>query len=195
MSIIYFILGAFSRRWFGGLFTDLNVMILTNRGIQTIFMICLFMSIYVTNPQSWQNWLMALIVSCWLQFQFWSRGHSAVFDLGTCPPDDISRYKERWYFNVCEFLFKKLPDYKYGFLYDFTYMGLRYTCPMIPLAFFHIEYLLVGFSVPCVYALCWQVWEREAWARTTTSWLNMPTKWAEIIVGGIVFSSCYALGW
>lgn len=200
MSIIYFILGAFARRWFGGLFTDLNVKILTNRGIQTIFMISLFMSIYVTNTESWQNWLIAAVVSCWLQFQFWSRGHGESFDIGrdaNPSQDTIERYNERWYHYPCDWIFNKLgvSDYRYGFLYDFIYMSLRYACPMIPMMIFDWRYILIGLSVAPVYAFCWTLWEKEPWLRFKQSWLDLPTKWAEIIVGGTVFAGCYLLRW
>lgn len=62
MYIVYFILGAFARRWFGGMFPDEKYKILGNRGLQTVFVIALFMSIYVTNPDVgriglWQRWL------------------------------------------------------------------------------------------------------------------------------------------
>lgn len=197
MSIIYFVLGGFARRWYGGLFTDLNIKFLTSRGLQTAFMIALFMSIYVTNPQSWQNWIIAILVSCWLQFQFWSRAHGCVLDSGRGTSPDISRYNERWYHYPCDWIFNKLgvSDYRYGFLYDFIYMSLRYACPMIPMMIFDWRYILIGLSVAPIYAFCWTLYEREPWLRFKQSWIDNPTKWAEIIVGGIVFSSCYALGW
>lgn len=197
MWIIYFIIGGFLRRAFGGLFTDLNVKFLTNRGLQTVFMIALFMSIYVTNPQSWQNWIAAAVVSCWLQFQFWSRGHGCVLDSGREDSPDVSRYNERWYHYPCDWIFNKLgvSDYRYGFLYDFIYMSLRYTCPMIPMMIFDWRYILIGLSVAPVYAFCWTLWEKEPWLRFKQSWLDLPTKWAEIIVGGMFFSGCYLLKW
>ncbi len=195
--MIYFILGAFARRWYGGLFTDLNIKFLTSRGLQSVFMIGLFMSIYVTNPQSWQNWVIAAVVSSWLQFQFWSRGHGCCFDIGRGTSPDVSRYNERWYHYPCDWIFKKLgvSDYRYGFLYDLMYMSLRYACPMIPMMIFDWRYILIGLSVAPVYAFCWTLWEKEPWARFNQKWLDNPTKWAEIIVGGVVFYGCYLLRW
>ena len=193
--MIYFILGAFARRWYGGLFTDLNIKFLTSRGLQSVFMIALFMSIYVTNPQAWQNWIIAAVVSSWLQWQFWSRGHGCCFDIGRGTSPDISRYNERWYHYPCDWIFKKLgvSDYRYGFFYDFLYMSLRYACPMIPMMIFDWRYILIGLSIAPVYAFCWTLWEKEPWARFNQKWLDNPTKWAEIIVGGIVFYGCYLL--
>lgn len=195
--MIYFILGAFARRWYGGLFTDLNIKFLTSRGLQSVFMIGLFMSIYVTNPQSWQNWVIAAVVSSWLQFQFWSRAHGCVMDSGRGTSPDILRYNERWYHYPCDWVFKKLgvSDYRYGFLYDLMYMSLRYACPMIPMMIFDWRYILIGLSVAPVYAFCWTLWEKEPWARFNQKWLDNPTKWAEIIVGGIVFYGCYLIRW
>ena len=47
MVLLYLIFGAFARRWFG---SDLNhLKFWGNRGVQTTFMIALFLSIYVTD--------------------------------------------------------------------------------------------------------------------------------------------------
>ena len=56
-------------------------------------------------------------------------------------------------------------------------------------------YILIGLSIAPVYAFCWTLWEKEPWARFNQKWLDNPTKWAEIIVGGIVFYGCYLLRW
>lgn len=45
----------------------------------------------------WRAWLVGAIISAWLQFQFWSRGHGACVDIGrdTIPSQDtIERYNE-----------------------------------------------------------------------------------------------------
>lgn len=200
MWVIYFIIGGFLRRWFGGLFPDEKYKILGNRGLQTAVMLLVFMSIYVTNPQSWQNWIAAVVVSCWLQFQFWSRSHGVCFDIGhggKPSEDTIKRYSERWYHIPCDWVFNKLgvSDYKYGFLYDFIYMGLRYTCPMLALMIFDWRYIFLGLIVAPVYSFCWTLYKNEFWIRPKYQGIDSPTKWAEIIVGGIVFSGCYLLRW
>lgn len=193
---LYFILGAALRRWYGGAFDDGKHPVLGNRALQTVVMILTFVSIYVTNYKNWQCWLFALVVSCWLQFQFWSRGHGCCFDLGRDeePSESaIKRYNERWYHYVCDWF---LPSHKYGFLYDFTYMILRYACPMLLLAILDARYVLIGLVVSPVYAFCWTLQDRESWMFDgNPEWLNKGTKLAELIVGGVVYSGCYLLKW
>ena len=190
MSILYIILGGFFRRWFGGAFKS---GIMSKRSLQTAFMIGLFMSIYITN-NTWQCWSISLIISAWLQFQFWSRGHGCCFDIGrgNTSPDTLRRYNEQWYHIPCDWLFKalKISDYKYGFLYDFIYMTLRYTFPIIPLMIFNWKFVFIGLSIAPIYAFCWTLYEKEPWLRPKQEWLNSPTKWAEIISGAIVYGGC-----
>lgn len=200
MYIVYFILGAFARRWFGGMFPDDKYKILGNRGLQTVFMCLLFLSIFVRDYTSLTEWIVGIAVTAWLQIQFWSRGHGACFDLGrgVYPPEPstLVRYNERWYHIPCDWLFEKVfkkADKKWGFLYDFLYMGLRYTCPMIPLMFFDWRFILIGLAVSPIYAFCWTLYEREPWIRFKQSWLSAPTKWAELIVGGLVYAGVYLI--
>lgn len=197
MIVVYFIIGAFARRWYGGMFPEKEHKILGNRGLQTVFLLGLFISIYLYDITNWRNWIGAIIISAWLQFQFWSRGHGCCFDLGRGgKPESVARYNERWYHKPCDWLFKVLgvSDYRYGFLYDFLYMNLRYTCPMVPLMLLDWRYILVGFSVTPIYAFCWTLYEKEPWLRPCPSWIDRPTKWAELLAGGIVYAGCYYLG-
>lgn len=199
MLIVYFLVGCFLRRWYGGLFQEEKYPILGNRALQTACMLIVFLSIYLTNPSAWQNWIMTIVVSCWLQFQFWSRGHGCCYDLsrGVVNAEIIKRYNERWYHVPCDWLFEKLgiSDYRYGFLYDFIYMTLRYTCPMIPMMIFDWRYILIGLSITPIYAFCWTLYEKEPWLRPHNQAISSPTDWAEIAVGGVVFAGCYLLGW
>ena len=199
MTLVYFILGAFARRWFGGMFPDDKYKILGNRGLQTVFMCLLFLSIFVHDYTSLGEWIVGIVLTAWLQFQFWSRGHGVCFDIGRSgqpSADALIRYNERWYHIPCDWLFEKVfkqSDKKYGFLYDFLYMGLRYTCPMVPLAFIDSGFLLIGLAVSPIYAFCWTLYEREIWIRPKQNWLNAPTKWAELVVGGIVYAGAYLI--
>jgi len=198
MVFLYFILGAFLRRWYGGMFPEEEYPILGNRALQTAVMMLVLATCYWPLPfEHWSAWLAITLVVCWVQFQFWSRGHGACFDLGygVYPPEPstIVRYEERWYHKVCD---KLLAKHKYGFLYDFLYMSLRYTCPMLLLALLSWWLVLVGFVVTWVYALCWQIKDREPWIfEGLPKWISSPTKWAELAVGGIVYASCYYIGW
>lgn len=196
MTIFYFILGAFLRRWYGGCLEDYKI--LRNRGVQTVCMMAVFMSIYIHDISSWKSWIGALIVTCWLQFEFWSRGHGACFDEGRGIPDDktIGRYNERWYHYPVDWLFHrvfKLPEEKYGFLYDFLYMGLRYTCPMLVMAYFlDWHYAIIGALVSPIYAFCWTLSEREKWIFDgRVPFVHGATSLAERIVGGIVYGGCF----
>lgn len=197
MTIFYFLIGAFLRRWYGGCLGAYKI--LRNRGVQTVCMLAVFMSIYLFDWSSWQNWLGAAIVSCWLQFQFWSRGHGACFDIGRGTPSEetIRRYNERWYHYPVDWLFDKafkVPDSKYGFMYDFVYMGLRYTCPMIPMMLLDWRYILIGAAVSPIYALCHTLAERDPWIFDgRIPFVGSATNLAEKLVGGLVFGGCFWL--
>lgn len=192
MILYYFLIGAFSRRWYGGALEKIPV--LNNRALQTGFMIGLFLNIYVAD---WHNWFWPLVISLWLQFEFWSRGHGCCFDLGNGgKPDEatIARYEQRWYHKPCDWLAKKRFFGYYSTRYDFMYMTLRYTCPMIPLMFLDWRYFLVGNAAALIYLFCWDLYNSNLWPEKLPSWANSPTKWAEMIYGGVVYASCYALG-
>ena len=195
MTILYFALGAFLRRWFGGCLADYKI--LNSRGVQTAAMLAVFLSIYLHDFSSWLNWLAAIVVSCWLQFQFWSRGHGACFDIGRGTPtaETISRYNERWYHYPVDWLFDRLfKAEKYGFMYDFIYMFLRYTCPMIPMMLIDWHYILLGMAISPIYAFCWTLYEREPWIfKSRIPFVSSATNLAEEIAGGIVFAGCYWL--
>lgn len=192
MIIYYFLIGAFVRRWFGGALE--NIPVLKNRALQTGVMVGVFLGIYCTD---WQNWFWPLVISLWLQFEFWSRGHGCCFDLGNggYPGEEtIKRYNERWYHKPCDWLAKKRFFSFYSVRYDFMYMTLRYTCPMIPLMFLDWRYFLVGNAAAPIYLFCWDLYNSDLWPSKLPAWANSPTKWAEMIYGGVVYASCYALG-
>ena len=148
MILLMFFLGALARVWYGA---DGLPKLLQNRGLQTVYMMLLFIAC-LYDDYSWQGWCVVVAVVCWLQFQFWSRGHGCCFDVGrdvNPTADTIDRYDDRWYHKVCD---KLLPNHKYGFLYDFFYLMLRYTCPMIPMMIFDWRYILVGLSISPIHA-------------------------------------------
>lgn len=192
-SSLYFIWGGFLRRWFGGAFKS---GIMANRAFQWVFMIATFMTIYVTEL-SWKSALIGLAISVYLQIQYWSRGHGACFDIGrdTEPSEKtIKRYNERWYHVPCDWLANKGFFPKYGVRYDFLYMGLRYTCPILPMMYFDWKYILIGLLVAPIYDACWLWYTSKVWLKNPPEWLDAPTKVAEIIVGGITYAGCYLLG-
>lgn len=194
--IFYSVWGGFLRRWFGGALEAYKV--LRNRGVQTFFMLLTFLSIYLTDYTDWKNWTVALTISCWLQFIFWSRFHGGVFDIGrgNKSQETIDRCNKYWWHYPVDFIFKllKADDKKYGFLYDFCYMIFRYTCPMVPMMLLDWRYILIGLAISPIYAFCWTLYEKERWIfKDKPDWINYPTKLAEIICGALVFSSCYLL--
>lgn len=182
--MIYAILGAFARRWYGGALEIYKI--LKNRGVQTAFMIGLFLTIYLRA----YNWIVSTIITSWLQFQFWSRGHGCCFDMGrgNKKEETIKRYQERWYYIPCDWLSEKLGFEKYGIMYDFCYMTLRYTCPMLPMMFLDWRYILIGLSISFIYLICWTFN-----LKGKKEWLNAPTKIAELISGAVVYYGCYIL--
>lgn len=201
MLVLYFIYGAIGRVWFGG---DDLPKILQNRGVQTAYMLAGLISIYCPYPFNWLGVVLALIVSCWIQFQYFSRGHGVAIDVGDdkdVTPDEVERYNDRWYAKVCDHIFEKWfkrPNRKYGFLYDFFYLMLRYTCPMLLMTIFDWHYALVGLSIPFVYTACNKLQKEEPWVFDVDKWYwRRGWSLAEIMTGGITYASCYELkfGW
>ena len=192
--LLYGLWGGFLRRWYGGLFD--NKKILGNRGLQTIFMLLTFITIYTPYEDllNVKKWTLALLVSCWLQFQYWSRGHGCCFDIAHFPPEEYEkRYKERWYYIVCD---KLIPiENRYSMLYDFLYMTLRYTCPMIPMMLIDWKYILIGLSIAPIYTVFWYIWDRDKWFfEKCPKWCNSPTNFGEVIGGFITFGGCACIG-
>lgn len=191
MTLLICFLGALARVWYGA---DDLPKFWQNRGVQTVFMMLLFVACFY-GDYSWQGWCVVVAVVCWLQFQFWSRGHGEVADCGrhtNITEKDIERYNERWYHYPCDYL---LPNHKYGFMYDFFYLTCRYFCPMIPMMIFDWRYILVGISIAPIYAFSATLEEREPWLFENKKWWwRRGWSLAEILSGGVVYSSCYLLG-
>lgn len=189
MVLLYSILGGLARRIYGGWLEAYKI--IKNRGVQTVLMIGLFLAIYLPH----YKWYIAFTITAWLQFQFWSRGHGCCFDIGRGKeptPDLIKRYNERWYHKPCDWLANKLGFKQYGKIYDFCYMTLRYTCPMIPMMILDWRYILIGLSVAPIYALCWRYYESKYW-RYNTNFCGNATNLAEILSGAVVYGGCYLL--
>lgn len=193
--VFWFIYGAIGRVWFG---CDDLPKFWQNRGVQTVFMLCGLFAIYCPYPFSWLGVILAVAVSCWIQFQYFSRGHGIAIDVGDdrdITAEEIKRYEDRWYSRVCD---KLLPNHKYGMAYDFLYLTLRYTCPMLLIAIFNWHYALVGISVPFIYIACNELQEREPWIFDSNKWY-WRRGWClgEMLTGGITYATCYEykFGW
>ena len=191
---------AFWRRWFGGGF-DVPYQWMENRFIQACTGIILMIPVFLYDYADWQNWLLAVLLSVYLYAQFWSRGHGACFDLGRGKLDEsiINRYNERWYHKVVDYVFDDLfqsPKEKYGFLYDFIYMSLRYTMPLVILGIINPKYLLIGLLVSPIYAFMWTFSEKEPelFAKLP-SWLQSPTGISEFLAGFIFGFGMWLIGY
>lgn len=193
LFLLYGCIGAFLRRWYGGVLNDKKI--LGNRGVQTVVMLAVFLSIYAPygNLSKWQAWIIPVIVCCWLQFQYWSRGHGCCFDISHYPVEEyIKRYNERWYHIPCD---KLIPESnRYGMLYDFLYMALRYTCPMIPMMLIDWRYILIGLAISPVYTIFWYIYDRDKWFYDKCpAWCNSPTNFGEVVGGFITYGGCASL--
>lgn len=189
MSLLYAILGGFARRVYGGWLEAYKI--IKNRGVQTVIMMLLFLAIYLPK----YKWYVALIITVWLQFQFWSRGHGCCFDVGRGKKPDkntIKRYNERWYHIPCDWLADNGFFPRYEVEYDYCYMLLRYGCPMIPMMLLDWHYILIGLSIAKIYAICWEWQESKVW-KFNTSFCSKATNLAEIISGAVVYAGCYLL--
>jgi hypothetical protein len=186
------ILGGFARVWFG---SDDLPKPFDNRGLQTIFMMLLFVICFFDKEYTWQGWLMVGVATCWMQFQYWSRGHGACIDMGRDAkptPETIKRYNERWYHIPCDWL---LPNHKYGFLYDFIYTCFRYGCPMIPMMIFDWRYLLVGLSIAPIYSFSDTLEQYDGWLFKANKWYwRRGWSLAEGLSGMVTYGSCCLLG-
>ena len=202
LNVIYwFIYGAIGRVWFGA---DDLPKILQNRGVQTAYMLIGLMAIYCQNQTVWYGVLLGIIISCWIQFQYFSRGHGIAIDVGDdkdVTPDEIKRYDERWYSKVCNWLFDKVfkkSGRRFGFLYDFIYLTLRYGCPMLVMSILEWHYALVGISIPFIYTASNKLQQEEPWVFGVDRWWwSRGWSLAEMLTGGITYAACYELkfGW
>lgn len=192
LSTLYGLLFAFLRRWYGGGYE--NTWLGNNRGLQTTVMCLTMYPIFFLlnkNLVDWNLWIIALIAlvdTLYVQFEFWSRGHGPCFDEGRGTPDEntIKRYNKRWYHIPCDYLFDKIfkePDKKYGFLYDFLYMGMRYTMPMILMMLASTKFLIIGLLVSPIYAICWTISERDNWVFKKFRYVSSATNLAEYLTG------------
>ena len=193
MTIIYSFIGALLRLWYG--YDSFDNKWLNNRAIQTIPMILVLFTIFCRDYTDWLSLLYALCVSCWIQFQYWSRGHGPAIDTGKGPATEktISRYMDRWYGKVCD---KILPNDKYGFLYDNIWLGLRYGCPMLVVSLleWNIGFFFIGLSIPFIYTFANKLEEAMPYLFDYSTWY-WRRGWclAEMLSGAVTYGGCYLL--
>lgn len=155
ITILNTIWWSFLRAWYGGQYK--KTFIGNHRGLQTVIMLASMLPLFITDFHNTKSICIGIAVALWVQFQFWSRGHGAGFDIGTdTNPSEgtIKRYQERWFNKICQRVFPE--ELWYTKDYDMLWMLLRYTCPMIPLAFISPLYLLCGIATPFIYEYSWR---------------------------------------
>ena len=193
-SVVFFL---WWRRWFGGGFK--HTWLGNKRWVQCVvyLIVCAGLA-YLIAPLSvwWHNLIFAVLFSAYSYVQFWSRGHGQMFDIGRDTNPPVERYNNYWFHIPCDLL---LPKHKYGFLYDFIYMGIRYTFPTVMMYIYGFIPMLFGLNVSCIdwrivliglavspiYAFCWTLYEREPWVFQKYKTIVGPTNLAEYVVGGI----------
>lgn len=186
MTILMMIFESWWRRWFGGGFIggDKWENKWFNRRVTQHIVNCLIMALYFGIYCKMNVWITIYCIAV-IEGLFWSPGHGPGFDMSRAGvPDDTSRYEEKWWNKICQFLVPREQWYSFG--YDWLWMMLRYTSPCVLLVpVFGWEILFMGLSVAPVYGFCASFYEKEDTSRWP-SWLDRHNKLAEIIVGGIV---------
>lgn len=190
--MIYAILFAIWRRVYGeGTVKGL----LGNRAFQSFLCIVLLMSIYLINIQSWLCWILSLIISAWLTFQFWSRSVSGFLDCGDLvqSPDKYNR----WFRVPLNWIYNKLGLPLYTGSYDWWYCTARYTLCLLPLAYI-IDwwYLVPGLTAAPIYWGSKWIYEKFPQLKTVAGvWLDAYKNLAEIIHGFVFGLTVGLIGW
>lgn len=164
-----------------------------NRAVQSLFCIGALMMRYVTNPQAWQCWVLALLVSLWLTFQFWSRAVGEILDCGEVK-QPAENY-DRWFRKPLDWIYDKLGKEKYIGSYDWWYCTARYTLCMFPMCMFSWWYLAPGLLSAPIYWGCKSLYNKYPKLRTVAGvWLDDYKNLAEIL-HGFVFGLTINVGW
>ena len=186
MDILFVVFEAWWRRWFGGAFIGGKKWENKwyNRRVTQHVVNCLIMALYYSIYCK-MSFLVTIYSVTVIEGLFWSPGHGPGFDMSRAGvPDDSSRYEEKWWNKVCQFLVPREQWYSFG--YDWLWMMLRYTIPCVLLIpVFDVEILFMGLLVAPVYGFCASLYEKTD-ISFFPDWLNSHNKLAEIIVGAIV---------
>lgn len=178
MRFINGLIWAFLRRWYGGLFDDK----FGGRGVQTVIMVWGILVALVDRLLWWE----ALILAIWIQFQFWSRAVGEILDCGRSTTQNADSY-DRWFRIPLDWVYDKLGKEKYIGYYDWWYMWLRYTLPMIVPAIYlgDLSFILIGLMSSPVYYGSWWLFEKFPKMWNLPEWLGQPKNVAEIVYGFI----------
>lgn len=184
--IINGILWSFIRRWYGGLFDEHKC--LGNRGIQTVVMITSIFLILIKQTPWWS----ALLLSIWIQFQFWSRAVGEILDCGRSSSQNAESY-DRWFRIPLDWAYDTLGKEKYIGLYDWWYMWLRYTLLMsVPAIVLHNwRFVIIGLLSSPIYYGAWRIFDKYPKMWNGPAWLAQPKNLAEIIYGFVFGALIY----
>lgn len=178
MNLLNAVIWAFLRRWYGGLFDDK----FGGRGVQTLIMIIgIFIALFDKT-----FWWVALSLSIWIQFQFWSRATGETLDCGRSTTQTADSY-DRWFRIPLDWVYDKLGKVKYTGYYDWWYIWLRYTLPMIvpALVLFDLRFIVIGLLSSPVYYGSWWLFDKFPKLWKAPEWIGQPKNLAEIVYGFI----------
>lgn len=162
-----------------------------NRFFQSIAGIFLCFPFFLKYVEFPFNIYFSLAISCWLIFQFWSRAIGEVLDCGESTTQKASAYG-RWFRIPLDWIYDKLGKQKYTGYYDWWYMLVRYTLPLIPLCFLNINYIWAGILSSPIYWLCKFLFRKGILPRTHSVWFDDYKNYAEV-VHGFVFGLCVGI--
>ena len=194
LPILNGILWAFLRRWYGG-FNPFPAQtkafkIFDSRGLQSLaMMICFFMAVHDKAPL-WLN----LVNVLWIQFQFWSRSVGEILDCGRSNSQTAASY-DRWFRIPLDYVFDRLGKVKYRGCYDWWYMWLRYTLPMIVPAVSYQSWSFIGIGLMSspVYFFFYRLgWFSAGNCRRLPGSRKICRNWPMAMFSGLVCNGCYA---
>jgi hypothetical protein len=131
-------------------------------------------------------WWEALILAIWIQFQFWSRAVGEILDCGRSTTQNADSY-DRWFRIPLDWVYDKLGKEKYTGYYDWWYMWLRYTLPMIvpAICLGDLSFILIGLMSSPIYYGSWCLFDRFPKMWNLPEWVGQPKNVAEIVYGFI----------
>lgn len=185
LPILNGILWAFLRRWYGG-FNPFPAQtrafrIFDSRGLQSlVMMICFFAAVHDRAP-FWLN----LVNMLWVQFQFWSRSVGEILDCGRSSFQTAANY-DRWFRIPLDHVFDRLGRTKYQGSYDWWYMWLRYTLPMIVPAVSYQSWVFIGIGLMSspVYFFFYRLFEMfPVLCRKLPPVVGQPKNMSELVYG------------
>lgn len=160
--------------------------ILGNRAFQSALGIIILLptfEVQIPVENAWLKLGLALLISCWLIFQYFSRAVGEILDNGSSTTQDASSY-DRWFRIPLDKIYDHYGLTKYTGFYDWWYSMCRYCLPMVPMLLFSWSFLLAGALVtPAYWGSEWIYKKYPALANKYGFWLDSYKNLAEIFQG------------